>query len=85
MSLPSLIDAAGGCRGGMRGVSKKTVIYTTAPAEYDWRFTSDLGVAGATHQKIVRKVAVDAERVEEQCDRYLSGLHMAVGESEWTM
>ena len=59
------------------------VIYTTAPADYDWWLTTAVGVAGKIGAKTVRKVEIPIGRIEEQCARYASGLHMAVDEAEW--
>lgn len=63
--------------------SDVTTTYTTAPADYDWWFTRDLGPAGTIRGKTVRKVEVNRTRVDEQCGRYASGCHMAVDEAEW--
>lgn len=62
----------------------ETVTYTTAPKDYDSWGTHTVAVAGTTDNgKTVRKVASPPNYVEWQRDRYSSGLHMAVDETEW--
>jgi hypothetical protein len=69
----------------MRASPATTIIFTTAPADYDWFFTIEIAahVGTTANGKAVRKVEIEAGRVEEQCDRYASGCHMAVDETEW--
>lgn len=70
------------------------VVYTTAPAVYDGFGTTTLvEVAGTDrHGRTIRKVGIRPEHFEWQTQRYGSGMHPAVEESEiekfkdiWTM
>jgi hypothetical protein len=64
---------------------EKAIIYTTAEQAYDWGFTTELdpNVGKAKNGKTIRKVEIEKDRAAAQCDRYSSGLHMRVNESEW--
>lgn len=59
--------------------------YTTAPVDYDWMGTEDLGVAGhdKSDGKPWRKVRIDPDYVDGQADRYASGLKPCVSPAEW--
>ena len=60
-------------------------IYTTAPKDYDWGFTTEVNanVGTASNGKTIRGVTIPDSRVDDQVGRYQSGLHMAVDETEW--
>lgn len=62
-----------------------TVIFTTAPKGYDWRWTTEeKEVAGINLRgTVVRKVRIEKKHAVDQIGRYLSGLHMAANEEEW--
>lgn len=58
--------------------------WTTAPKDYDWFGTREICIAGtASNGKAIRMVAGPARRVEDQRNRYGSGLHMAADRAEW--
>jgi hypothetical protein len=69
------------------------VVYTTAPADFDWGWTTDLGVAGhfksrwsspETQAKVVRKVSIPADKAEAQIDRYFSGaIYLTVRQADF--
>lgn len=62
----------------------ETVTYTTADEAYDWFGTRTLGVVGKDKRgKQIRRVASPSRGVEAQRGRYMSGLHLAVDDSEW--
>jgi len=82
-------DRRGG-RGHGRGIygresdEAQTITYTTAPADYDWFGTHTIEIAGKDSRgRDVRKVSGPTSRVQAQRDRYGSGLHMAVDQTEW--
>jgi hypothetical protein len=61
-----------------------TITYTTAPADYDWFGTRTVRIAGRDKRgKTIRMVRSDPKHLQSQRDRYMSGLHMAVDETEW--
>jgi hypothetical protein len=64
---------------------EKVIIYTTAPSDYDWSFTTELAanVGTTKNGKTIRKVEIQKNRADAQCDRYSSGLHMRADETEW--
>ncbi len=61
------------------------VIYTTAPADYDWFGTTEVkaDVGKNMRGQVIRKVEIEDSRAEAQCSRYSSGLHMYADETEW--
>jgi hypothetical protein len=63
----------------------KTIIYTTASSDYDWFGTTELAanVGTTKNGKTIRKVEIETSRLDAQCGRYGSGLHMAADEAEW--
>ena len=60
------------------------ITYTSAPADYDWYYTTEIGVVGKDGRGLnVRKVSSPERHFEAQRDRYTSGLHFAIDEAEW--
>jgi len=62
------------------------IVYTTAPADYDWFGTHTVkeNVGATRNGKTVRKVEIPVgTRTDNQIGRYQSGLHMAVDQTEW--
>lgn len=58
--------------------------YTTAPEDYDWSWSKTVRVVGTDKRgRPIRLVSTEKSRVEAQRDRYASGLHMAVDDTEW--
>ena len=63
----------------------KQTIYTTAPENYDYGYcesevTPYVFIRSDKQEFPIRKVEIPDESVDYQVGRYLSGLHMAVGE-----
>lgn len=60
-------------------------IFTTAPRDYDWGFTTEVNanVGTASNGKTIREVEIPPSRVDDQVGRYQSGLHMAADAAEW--
>jgi hypothetical protein len=66
-------------------MDERVITYTTAPVDYDWFGTETVKVVGKDKRgKVIRQVSSDPNRAEAQRGRYMSGLHMAVDEAEWT-
>jgi hypothetical protein len=63
----------------------ETVIrYTTAEPDYDYSYTTHMGVVGFDkHDRPVRKVHIQKGREDHQCARYHSGVRMAVDHVEF--
>jgi hypothetical protein len=62
-----------------------TLIYTNAPASYDYWYTSQIKACAGidSRGKAWRCVRVADDRVEAQSDRYRSGWHAAMPPRDW--
>jgi hypothetical protein len=65
-------------------MSNRITVFTTAPADYDGFSTrEELGNAGQTCGKQVRRVSMEERDYHWQTMRYGSGLHMAESADGW--
>lgn len=63
---------------------RRVFTYTTAPTDYDWFGTTTVKIAGHDKRgRPIRLVSSDPRHAQAQRDRYASGLHMAVDDTEW--
>lgn len=63
---------------------RRVFTYTTAPSDYDWFGTATVRVVGHDKRgKPIRLVTSDPKYAQSQRERYASGLHMAVDDTEW--
>jgi hypothetical protein len=65
-------------------LSSWVIRYTTAPSDYDWMGTEDLGIVAKDKKgKSWRKVRINPQYTETQVDRYFSGLHSGIDQVEF--
>lgn len=63
---------------------RRVFTYTTAPADYDWFGSKTVSIAGHDKRgRPIRLVSSDPQHAQAQRERYMSGLHMAVDDTEW--